>query len=298
MNIETVVIVGTGTMGQQIGFQCAVHGFTTVMYDVKQASLEACRDSHRQFAELFVARRGSDRAVIDAALARLSYSTDLSLACRRADLVSESVPEDPEIKARVYEQLNRVCPDHTIFATNTSTLLPSQLADATGRPERFLALHFANPVWDANIGEVMPHPRTAPEIFERVLEFAVEIGMVPIRLEKEQNGYVINSLLVPLLCAAQALVTNGVTSHEIVDRTWMISTKMPAGPFGIMDVIGLETVYNVVAYWAERDGDEQLRKSAEYVKQRFVDRGKLGVKTGAGYYTYPGPAYREAGFLP
>ena len=121
--------------------------------------------------------------------------------------------------------------------------------------------------------------------------------MVPIRLEKEQNGYVINSLLVPLLCAAQALVTNGVTSHEAVDRTWMISTRMPVGPFGIMDVIGLETVYNVVAYWAEAGGDEQLRKSAAYVKQHFVDQGKLGVKTAAGYYTYSGPAYREDGFL-
>jgi 3-hydroxybutyryl-CoA dehydrogenase len=297
MEIKKVVVVGTGTMGGQIGFQCAVSGFQTVMCDINEASLDGCRSSHRRFAEVFVAKRGSSQEVVDAAVARLSYTDDLAQACRDADLVSESVPEDPEIKREVYAQLNRCCPDHTIFTTNTSTLLPSQFAESTGRPDRFLALHFANPVWDANIGEVMPHPGTDPEVFERVLEFVAEIGMVPIRLEKEQNGYIINSLLMPLLIAAQGLITNDVATHEDVDRTWMISTKMPVGPFGIMDLIGLETIYNVVRYWAETDGDEELRKNAVFIKERFVDRGRLGVKSGEGYYSYPGPAFAQEGFL-
>ncbi len=297
MEIKKVVVVGTGTMGGQIGFQCAVSGFQTVMCDINEASLDGCRSSHRRFAEVFVAKRGSSQEVVDAAVARLSYTDDLAQACRDADLVSESVPEDPEIKRAVYAQLNRCCPDHTIFTTNTSTLLPSQFAESTGRPDRFLALHFANPVWDANIGEVMPHPGTDPEVFERVLEFVAEIGMVPIRLEKEQNGYIINSLLMPLLIAAQGLITNDVATHEDVDRTWMISTKMPVGPFGIMDLIGLETIYNVVRYWAETDGDEELRKNAVFIKERFVDRGRLGVKSGEGYYSYPGPAFAQEGFL-
>ncbi len=297
MEIKKVVVVGTGTMGGQIGFQCAVSGFQTVMCDINEASLDGCRSSHRRFAEVFVAKRGSSQEVVDAAVARLSYTDDLAQACRDADLVSESVPEDPEIKRAVYAQLNRCCPDHTILTTNTSTLLPSQFAESTGRPDRFLALHFANPVWDANIGEVMPHPGTDPEVFERVLEFVAEIGMVPIRLEKEQNGYIINSLLMPLLIAAQGLITNDVATHEDVDRTWMISTKMPVGPFGIMDLIGLETIYNVVRYWAETDGDEELRKNAVFIKKRFVDRGRLGVKSGEGYYSYPGPAFAQEGFL-
>lgn len=297
MEIKKVVVVGTGTMGGQIGFQCAVSGFQTVMCDINEASLDGCRSSHRRFAEVFVAKRGSSQEVVDAAVARLSYTDDLAQACRDADLVSESVPEDPEIKRAVYAQLNRCCPDHTILTTNTSTLLPSQFAESTGRPDRFLALHFANPVWDANIGEVMPHPGTDPEVFERVLEFVAEIGMVPIRLEKEQNGYIINSLLMPLLIAAQGLITNDVATHEDVDRTWMISTKMPVGPFGIMDLIGLETIFNVVRYWAETDGDEELRKNAVFIKKRFVDRGRLGVKSGEGYYSYPGPAFAQEGFL-
>lgn len=297
MKIKKVVVVGAGTMGRQIGFQCAVSGFQTVMCDAQQEALDDCREKQHEYASLFVAKRGARAENIDAAVARLSYTIDLAEACRNADLVSESVPEDPKIKHEVYCRLNRHCPDHTIFATNTSTLLPSQFAEATGRPERFLALHFANPVWDANIGEVMPHPGTDPAIFQRVVDFAAEIGMVPIRLEKEQNGYVINSLLMPLLVAAQGLVTNDVATHEDVDRTWMVSTKMPVGPFGIMDLIGLETIHNVLAYWAEADEDDELRRIANSIKTRFVESGNLGVKTGKGYYNYPGPAFAREGFL-
>lgn len=297
MEIKKVVVVGAGTMGRQIGFQCAVSGFETVMYDGQQDALDDCRKKHLEYGGRFVAKRGFCAEDIEDAVARLYYTTDLAEACRNADLVSESVPEDPVIKHEVYGRLNRRCPDHTVFTTNTSTLLPSQFADATGRPDRFLALHFANPVWDANIAEVMPHPGTDPAVFQRVLDFAAEIGMVPIRLEKEQNGYVINSLLMPLLVAAQGLVTNEVAAPEDVDRTWMVSTKMPVGPFGIMDLIGLETIHNVLAYWAAADEDEELQKHADFIKSRFVDRGDLGVKTGRGFYTYPGPAFAKEGFL-
>jgi 3-hydroxybutyryl-CoA dehydrogenase len=143
----------------------------------------------------------------------------------------------------------------------------------------------------------MGHPGTDPAIFERVVQFAREIGMVPIPLEKEQNGYVINSLLIPLLSAAQNLVTNEVTHFESVDKTWMISTGMPMGPFGIIDMIGLETMYNVTAHWAEVLQDEQLKKNAAYVKEHFLDQGKLGQKTGEGYYRYPHPRFKEEDFL-
>jgi 3-hydroxybutyryl-CoA dehydrogenase len=297
MDIRKVLIVGSGTLGQQIGFQCAMHGFETVMYDTHQKSLDSCRATQQQIAELFRNQRGKSQAETDAALARISYTTDLAEAGRDADLVSESVPENPEVKLEVYPLLNAACPARTIFTTNTSTLLPSQFAHATGRPERFLALHFANEIWDRNIGEVMGHPGTDPGIYEIVVKFARAIGMVPIRLEKEQNGYVINSLLVPWLMAAQALVANDVARAEDVDRTWMISAKMALGPFGLLDIIGLETAYNVASHWGEVRNDEQLRKNAAYLKTNFVDKNKLGVKTGEGYYKHPNPAYTQPGFL-
>jgi 3-hydroxyacyl-CoA dehydrogenase len=296
MNIKKVLVVGSGTLGQQIGFQCAMHGVDVAMYDVKQQTLDACRAIQSGYGELFLSR-GRSKAEVETALARISYTLDLQAAGHDADLVSESVPEDPVIKRKVYPLLHAACPARTIFTTNTSTLLPSQIADATGRPERFLALHFANEIWDRNIGEVMGHAGTDPAIFEIVMKFAKAIGMVPIRVEKEQNGYIINSLLVPWLMAAQSLVTNGVAQPEDVDRTWMIATKMSLGPFGFLDMIGLETAYNVASYWGDVRGDEQLKKNASYIKTHFVDQDKLGVKTGKGYYTHPNPAYQQPDFL-
>ena len=297
MDIKKVLIVGSGNLGGQIGFQCAVHGFETIMYDPHEDSLESCRASQRAYAELFITRRRKSKAETEAALGRLSFTTDLAQAGRDADLVSESVPENPIIKQQVYASLNECCPAKTIFTTNTSTLLPSQFAEATGRPSRFLALHFANEIWDRNIGEVMGHAGTDPEIFELVLKFAKTIGMVPIRVDKEQNGYVINSMIVPWVMAAQALVANDVARPEDVDRTWMIAMKESQGPFGVLDMIGLETAYNVAAYWGEVKGDEQLKKNAAYLKKHFVDQNKLGVKTGQGYYKHPNPAYAQPDFL-
>ncbi len=297
MKIKRVLIVGAGTMGRQIGFQCALHGFDTVTYDVSDSALERCRARHQRFARLFVEDRGTDQQQVDAALSRISYTCDLAAAAREVDLVSESVPEIPEVKAEVYGRLNQACPERTIFATNTSTMLPSRMAAATGRPARFVALHFANPVWSSNIGEVMGHEGTDPEVFERVLEFAAEIGMVPIRLNKEAAGFISNSLLVPLLMAAQGLVASGAASHQDVDRTWMVMTGMPMGPFGIMDLVGLETAFNISFHGAETQNDEQMRANAAYLKKHFVDRGKLGLKSGEGYYTYPDPAYKDEDFV-
>ena len=298
MEIKKVVVVGTGTMGGQIGFQCAVSGFQTVMCDINEASLDGCRSSHRRFAEVFVAKRGSSQEVVDAAVARLSYTDDLAEACRDADLVSESVPEDPEIKRAVYAQLNRCCPDHTILTTNTSTLLPSQFAESTGRPDRFLALHFANPVWDANIGEVMPHPGTDPEVFERVLEFVAEIGMVPIRLEKEQNGYIINSLLMPLLIAAQGLITNDVATHEDVRQD--------------LDDVDEDAGRTLRHHGSDRSRDDPQRRPVlggdrwgRGTPQESPISSKSGLSTVEdsasrpvkGYYSYPRPAFAQEGFL-
>jgi 3-hydroxyacyl-CoA dehydrogenase len=297
LDIRKVVVVGSGILGQQVAFQCAFHGFETVVFNPRLSSLDTCRVSLRRYAEFLTLERGVRPVDVDAAFARLTYTHDLAEACREADLVSESVPEDPDVKRRTFAALNQFCPAKTIFATNSSTLLPSQLADATGRPDRFVALHFANEIWDRNVGEVMGHVETDPATIETVVEFAKAIGMVPIRVCKEQSGYVLNSMSVPWLMAAQALVTNGVARPEDVDRTWMIATKMALGPFGFVDMIGVETVYNVASYWGNVNGDEQLIRNAAYLKTHFIDQGRLGTKTGRGYYTHPNPAYRRPDFL-
>jgi 3-hydroxybutyryl-CoA dehydrogenase len=297
VDIRNVMIAGGGTLGSQVAWQTAFSGFTVTVYDAFDAGLERSRAFHQEFAALFLNTRGASQDDIDQAHSRLTYTTSLEEAVSDADLVSESIPENVEIKKSFYRELGSAAPGKTIFTTNSSTTLPSEYAEETGRPDKFLALHFANGIWDANIGEVMGHPGTDPAVFNRVVEFAREIGMVPIPIRKEQNGYVINSLLVPLLAAATNLLVDDVADIEGIDKTWMISTGMSLGPFGLMDVIGLQTVYNVEKLWGEKLGDDARLARAEYIKHNYVDKGKLGISKGEGFYTYPNPRYEEADFL-
>src|SRR5690606_14148381 len=160
----------------------------------------------------------------DAAYNRISLHTDLAKAVANADLVIEAVPEVLDIKQAFYKELSKVAREETIFASNSSTMIPSQLVSFTGRPEKYLHLHFANEIWKLNIAEIMKHDGTATKVFEEVIEFAKAIGMVPIPLHKEQPGYVLNTLLVPHIKASIQLVVDEVADPEAVDKTWMIST--------------------------------------------------------------------------
>lgn len=297
MKIKNVMVAGGGTLGSQIAWQTAFHGFNVTVYDAFDKGLEASKSFHKQFAELFLKTRGASQKEIDETFSRLSYTTNLEEVARNADLVSESVPENIEIKKGFYKELGKVAPEKTIFTTNTSTTLPSDYAQETGRPEKFLALHFANGIWDANVGEVMGHPGTDPKIFDRVVEFAREIGMVPIPIHKEQNGYVLNSLLVPFLSAATNLLVNGVSDIESIDKTWMISAGYQMGPFGVMDIIGLQTMYNVDKLWGEKLGDQVMLDRAAYIKENYIDKGKMGASSGKGFYKYPNPTYLHPYFL-
>jgi 3-hydroxybutyryl-CoA dehydrogenase len=297
MEIKNVMIAGGGTLGSQIAWQTAFHGFNVVVYDAFDKGLETSKNFHKQFAELFMNTRGATQQQIDETNARLSYTTDMAEAVKDADIVSESVPESVEIKTSFYTELGKLAPEKTIFTSNSSTTVPSEYAAVTGRPEKFLALHFANGIWDANVGEVMGHSGTDPKVFDQVVEFAKSIGMVPIPIHKEQNGYVLNSLLVPLLSAAGDLLVNGVSDVESIDKTWMISTRTPFGPFGIMDMIGLQTMYHVDVLWGEKLNNQAMLNRAKFYKENYIDKGKLGVSTGEGFYKYPKPAFQDPDFL-
>ena len=295
-DVRRVTLVGAGTMGQQIAFQCAGHGYEVVVYDVDPAALEAASARIDAYADGLVSGGVITAEVRASARERITLTSDLPTAAKEADLLSEAVPEDPDLKGRVLAEFNAACPARTIFATNTSTLLPSQFADASGRGDRLLALHFHLPVWVSNLVDVMPHPGTAPDVTQLVLAFARRIGQVPIELRREHNGYVFNSMYGALNTAAIGLAQQGVASIEDIDRAWMHITKAPVGPLGALDAVGLDTAFTITDYWARRLGDEQLRANAAYLKT-YLDRGALGVKAGRGFYTYPDPAYARPGFI-
>jgi 3-hydroxybutyryl-CoA dehydrogenase len=205
------------------------------------------------------------------------------------------VPEDPALKGKVFAQFNKLCPERTIFTTNTSYLVPSMFAEASGRPEKLAALHFHD-LRVSNIVDVMPHPGTAPEVTRLVHDFAVSIGQIVIMLHRENYGYVFNTMLSSLFFSAMSLASKDVSSVEDIDRAWIGITHMPIGPFGLMDQIGLKTVWTITDYWAKQAGDQQSQQNADFLKQ-YVDRGELGYKTSKGFYSYPNPAYQDANFL-
>jgi 3-hydroxybutyryl-CoA dehydrogenase len=297
MIIKNVTIAGAGVLGSQVAWQTALHGFNVFVFDICKDSIEKSKELHKQFAELFLTTRGASQLTVEAALNRINYTTDLAEAVNDADIISESVPESIEVKADFYRMLSQVAPKKTIFTTNSSSLLPSQFAQYTGRPKKFVALHFANGIWDANVGEVMGHADTSTETFDRVVKFAEEIGMVPIPIHKEQNGYVLNSLLIPLLSAAGDLLVGGVATPETIDKTWMISTGVKMGPFATMDIIGMQTMYNLDSMWGKLLNDPQRLARAEYIDEHFIKQGKMGVQSGEGFYKYPNPAYAQEHFL-
>ena len=296
MEIKNVTVFGAGVLGSQIAFQTAFHGFGVKVYDVRQDFLDKAKERFRMLGTRYIEDVNATEKQIDEAMGKISFTTDMQEAVMDADLTIEAIPENIQIKKEFYLKLGIIAPEKTVFVTNSSTLLPSQFAEETGRPERFLALHFANEIWKNNTAEIMGHADTDPEIFQKVVGFAKAIGMVALPIYKEQPGYILNSLLVPLLDAAMALYIKGVANPETVDKTWMIATGAPKGPFGIYDVVGLTTAYNINKMKAEK-GNLLAKKAAERLKTEFIDKGKLGVATGEGFYSYPNPKYESPDFL-
>lgn len=297
MNFKNVTIAGSGVLGYQIAFQTAFHGFDVTVYDINDEVLAKAKEKFAVMSEAFTRDLGATQQQLDATKERLHYSSDLADAVKDADLLIEAVPENPQIKIDFYQKLAAVAPAKTIFATNSSTMLPSQFAEYTGRPAQFVALHFANEIWKHNTGEVMKHPGTSDETFNALIAFAKQIGMVALPLHKEQPGYIVNSLLVPLLSAGMDLWIRDVADIETIDKTWMVATGAPLGPFGILDVVGITTAYNINKMAADKTQDPVKLQIVEKLKSEFIDKGKLGVATGEGFYKYPNPNYRKEDFL-
>ncbi|MGN8644536.1 3-hydroxyacyl-CoA dehydrogenase [Gracilibacillus sp. HCP3S3_G5_1] len=294
---QNITVAGGGVLGSQIAFQTAFHGLNVVVYDINEDAVDQAKDRITKLKARYQTDLNATASEVDAAFDRIAFYSDLKSAVAEADLVIEAIPEVITIKNTFYQELGQVAPENTIFATNTSTLLPSQFAEVTGRPDKFLALHFANEIWLNNTAEIMKHQQTDEQVFEDVIAFAKQIGMIALPLHKEQPGYILNSLLVPLLDAAQGLFIKGIADPETIDKTWMAGTGAPKGPFAILDVVGINTAYNIVKQKAEKTGDKGAAILADYLKTEYIDQNKLGTATGEGFYKYPNPSYEDPDFL-
>ncbi len=274
-DIKRVLILGSGTMGVQIGIQSAIHGYSVTIFIRNPAKNEIVwADIHKR-TDWIVKEEAISREEADQMLKRIYTTNDPAEAAKDVDLLSESIPEIVSLKREIFERFNKLCPKHTIFTTNTSMLLPSWLAKSTGRPEKFLALHFNTPVYITKTADIMGHPGTAKGVLDLTIEFSRKIGMLPIILDKEQSGYITNSLLVALRMKALELVVNGVATPQQVDKSWMSTMKMGIGIFGIMDNNGLDVGWELREDYALTSGDKQAIKIYEYLKTNYIDKDKL-----------------------
>ncbi len=319
MKFSKVTVIGGGVLGTQIALMSAYTGHDTTIWLRSQGSIGRTEPKVKHYEEAMLADLNGARALIGNPMGGYLYpkglirnwegitsetidqlvatakdnfenhlhiTLDMKEALSGADVVIEAMSEDPEAKKNIYAKMKDLLDEKTLLLTNTSTLLPSMFADKTGRPDRYLALHFANSIWKNNTGEVMGHAGTSPESFKKAVEFADEINMIPLELHKEQPGYILNSMLVPFLNAAEALWAKGVADPETIDKTWQLGTGAPVGPFKILDIVGLETAYNIVTLNPEyKKEGSVIRKIGDLLKEK-VDKGETGINAGKGFYSY------------
>lgn len=233
---------------------------------------------------------------VEDAYSGIKLELDMKKAVGDADLVIESMAEEETAKIDFYKKIAPLLPEKTILVTNSSTLLPSTFAKYTGRPEKYLALHFANSIWKNNTAEVMSSGLTDRKYFDEVISFANGIRMIALPVEKEKSGYLLNSMLVPFLLSGLDLYANGVSDPKSIDLAWKHGTGSPKGPFEIFDTVGLTTAMNIVEQYQKVPGlfTPLLRKmmlpynfkGMKAILQKYIDEGKLGMASGEGFYKW------------
>ena len=289
-DIKNVLIIGCGTLGLRIGLRFAMDGFNVRLYDLTDKSLTRALTWQRSILEKLV-KKGLHTEGVETVMQRLTTTTDREEAVRDIDLVSESVFEDIGVKKSLYSDFALIFEEKTIVTTNTSYLLPSMFAEETGCPERFCALHFHD-VFTMNVVDIMPHPTTADWVVDLLMAIGKKIHQTPVLIQKENQGYIFNQMLMAVVGSAMDLRIRDVASVQDIDRSWMGNFKTNLGPFGILDQIGLDTAWKV----SKNAKDARSQRSLAFL-QTYLDEGKLGFKSGEGFYKYPNPEYLNKGFL-
>lgn len=292
---ETIGIVGAGTMGAQIALHCAVYSYPVQLFSRSTETLQRAAQSNGQELEQRLAMQHITLDEKESILRRIQFTTHIQEAVARADLVIENAPEHLEIKRELFAQLDQLCPRHTVLATNSSSICISALEDVTQRPEQVLNMHFYSPVWQRSMVELMGGTATTDETMARARRFVRTLGLTPLLVRKQSTGFLFNRVWRAIKKECLHLVDDGVASFEDVDRAWMIAVGAPAGPFGLMDIVGLDVVRDIEMVYYRASGD--VSDAPPQLLLDKIARGELGLKTGKGFYSYPHPAFQTPGWL-
>ena len=282
MSITTVGIVGAGTMGNGIAQACAVSGIDVVMVDIGQAAVDKGLATVGKSLDRLVAKEKMSEADKAAALGRIKGSTsydDLKIA----QLVIEAATENHELKNKILKQLDELLPPEVIIATNTSSISITQLAAATQRADRFVGMHFFNPVPMMALVEIIRGLQTSDATHDAVKDLAVRLGKTPITV-KNAPGFVVNRILVPMINEAFFVLSDGLATPEDIDAGMRLGCNHPIGPLALADMVGLDVCLAVMEVYLKEFGDSKYRPCP--LLREYVAAGHLGRKTGRGVYHY------------
>jgi 3-hydroxybutyryl-CoA dehydrogenase len=284
-DVQRVCVLGAGIMGAGIAQTCSVAGFSVAMRDLTEEFVDGGFQRMRAPLEKRVARGKMTQEEVEAILGRIEGFTSLGEALKGADVVIEAVFEEMGVKKELYGELDRLTPDEVVFASNTSSLSITEMAAVTGRPDRFVGMHFFNPAPVMKLVEVIRGSETSDETVQLAMELSRKLGKEPVEV-KESAGFVVNRLLVPMMNEAFNLLLENVASAEDIDKAMKLGTNMPMGPFELADFTGLDVGLAVMEVLQRESGDPKFRPSP--LLRQLVRAGRLGRKTGRGVYDYGG----------
>lgn len=295
MKIQTVALIGTGTMGTQIAVQAALFGYRVTVYDIDKESFQRAQAHLASLIKDTGGKRLPSLEEWENAAQQVRRCDTVAEALADADLVIEAVAEDLSLKRQVFREIDALVPATAILATNSSSIPMSKIESATARPEQCLNIHFYFPALGTNMVDIMGGTKTTLEVMEACTAWVRSIECVPLTVRKEILGFCFNRVWRAVKHEVLHMWAEGYVDFRDIDRAWMIFTGMKQGPFGIMDKAGLDVVHDIeMVYYTESQDPRDLPPQP---LQSMVERRQLGVKTGEGFYRYPDPEYRQPEFL-
>ncbi len=280
--ITKVAVIGIGAMGSGIAYVSAWNGYSVKVRDVSPDLVDKGMNAIRQSVMTGIDKGKLSPVEGEKILKNITATTDMKEAAEDADLVIEAVFENMKVKKELFTQLDGICPENTILASNTSTLSISEMASVTKRPEKFIGMHFFNPVPAMKLVEIVMGQKTSEDTYKVAEDFCKSLKKTTVRA-KDSPGFIVNRILLPTLNEAMKTVDSGVATKEDVDKAMMLGANFPMGPFALADYVGLDVALAAITTMYTAFGD-QYKPSETLVN--LVKNGNLGMKTGKGFYEY------------
>jgi len=278
-----VSVIGAGTMGNGIAQVFADNGHSVTLIDLSQDSLDRGMAAIAKSLDRFVKKEKKTQEEVDAILARISTASDVAAGVTNADLVVEAVFENEKVKMDIFKTLDEAAPAHAVLASNTSSISITRIANATTRPEQVIGMHFMNPVPLMKLVEIIRGERTSEETLAKTIAWSEALGKV-VGTAEDYPGFIANRILMPMINEAAFALMEGVGTRESIDTVMKFGCNFPMGPLTLADFIGLDICVNILDVLHEGLGDPKYRCCP--MLRRMVESGKLGVKSGEGFYTY------------